>query len=293
MINYSLIALGAVVAAIGWFWRKSALARFRAEPSPKNKKNKAWSTVLLVAGLWDFTVELLQAIFGTKKAEKFAVSIWASRVQVGSFSLSTTVIVTWVVMGVLLVLAILFRVLVVPKMTDKPRGVQNFVELAIESIRKYTKSNAGDQGDVLPCYLFCLAAFMLGCAVVELFGCRAPTSDITMTFSLAMITFVMVNYYGIKRKGVRGRLKSMAQPTPVVFPIKIITDIAEPVSLACRLFGNMLGGMIVMDLLYFALRNAAVGVPSILGLYFNVFHPLIQIFIFITLTLTYINEASE
>jgi F-type H+-transporting ATPase subunit a len=85
----------------------------------------------------------------------------------------------------------------------------------------------------------------------------------------------------------------MASPTPIVFPIKIVTDLAIPVSLACRLFGNMLGGMIVMDLLYMALGNAAVGIPSILGLYFNVFHPLIQTFIFVTLSLTFINEAVE
>ena len=122
---------------------------------------------------------------------------------------------------------------------------------------------------------------------------RAPTSDITMTFSMALITFVLINYYGIRKKGVGGRIKSMAKPTPVVFPIKVVSDLAVPVSLACRLFGNMLGGMIVMDLLYMALGNAAIGFPSVLGLYFNVFHPLIQTYIFITLTLTFIGEAVE
>lgn len=55
----------------------------------------------------------------------------------------------------------------------------------------------------------------------------------------------------------------------------------------------MLGGMIVMDLLYMALGNLAVGIPSIIGLYFNVFHPLIQTFIFVTLSLTFIGEATE
>lgn len=59
------------------------------------------------------------------------------------------------------------------------------------------------------------------------------------------------------------------------------------------MFGNMLGGMIVMDLLYNALGSYAIGIPSVVGLYFNVFHPLIQAFIFITLTLSYIEEATE
>ena len=142
-------------------------------------------------------------------------------------------------------------------------------------------------------YMFTVAVYMVGAAAVELFGVRAPTSDIIMTFALALITFILINYYGIRQKGVGGRIKSMAQPTPVILPINILSNIAVPISLACRLFGNMLGGMIVIDLLYFALGNFAVGAPAVLGLYFNVFHPLIQAFIFITLSLTFINEAIE
>jgi len=69
--------------------------------------------------------------------------------------------------------------------------------------------------------------------------------------------------------------------------------VAVPVSLACRLFGNMLGGMIVMDLLKTSLGGYAVGLTSLAGLYFNLFHPLIQTYIFIILTLTFINEATE
>ena len=75
--------------------------------------------------------------------------------------------------------------------------------------------------------------------------------------------------------------------------MKLVSDIAVPVSMACRLFGNMLGGMIVMELLYSALGAFAIGIPSIVGLYFNVFHPLIQAYIFITLSLTFIDEAME
>ena len=85
----------------------------------------------------------------------------------------------------------------------------------------------------------------------------------------------------------------MAKPTPVIFPMKILSDIAVPVSLACRLFGNMIGGMIVMELLKSVLGGYAVGLPAVAGLYFNVFHPLIQTYIFIILSLTFINEAIE
>ena len=172
-------------------------------------------------------------------------------------------------------------------MTQVPKTAQNVLEICVENLCKYTKSNVGNLGDNLPAYLFMIAMFMVGSAILELFGIRAPTSDITMTFSMALMTFVLINYYGLKVKGLGGRLKRYRKP------MNIVSDLAVPVSLACRLFGNMLGGLIVMDLLYFAMGNYAVAVPSVVGLYFNVFHPLIQAFIFVTLTLTFIGEAVE
>ena len=289
VLRWGLVILGAALAAAGWFWRRSVVAKGQ----DGSRKQKIWATVLLLAGLWCFAERLLQNIFGAKEAEEFSVSIWAERMELGGVTLSTTVVVTWAVMAVVLILAVLVRLLVIPRMTDRPHGVQNVLEICVDAICNYTNTNVEDLGDNLPAYLFTVALFMVGCAAVELLGIRAPTADITMTFALALITFVLINYYGIRRKGVGGRIRSMAQPTPVVFPIKIVSDCAVPVSLACRLFGNMLGGMIVMDLLYSALGNAAIGIPSVVGLYFNVFHPLIQTYIFITLTLTFIREATE
>ena len=289
VLRWGLVILGAALAAAGWFWRRSVVAKGQ----DGSRKQKIWATVLLLAGLWCFAERLLQNIFGAKEAEAFSVSIWAERMELGGVTLSTTVVVTWAVMAVVLILAVLVRLLVIPRMTDRPHGVQNVLEICVDAICNYTNTNVEDLGDNLPAYLFTVALFMVGCAAVELLGIRAPTADITMTFALALITFVLINYYGIRRKGVGGRIRSMAQPTPVVFPIKIVSDCAVPVSLACRLFGNMLGGMIVMDLLYSALGNAAIGIPSVVGLYFNVFHPLIQTYIFITLTLTFIREATE
>lgn len=289
--NYGPLVVGLAMAVGGWFWRKAVLAL--PDDQPKKKRKKTWSMILLLAGIWCVAEKTLQLLFGTKPAEKFSVSIWAPRMQLGGFTVSSTVVITWGVMAVLILLAVLIRIFVIPRMQDRPHGIQNVLEICVETICKFTKTSVGDLGANLPAYIFAVALFMVGCAAVELLGLRAPTSDITMTFSLALITFVLINFYGIRKKGVRGRIKSMAQPTPVVFPIKVVSDLAVPVSLACRLFGNMLGGMIVMDLLYVSMRNAAIGFPSVLGLYFNVFHPLIQTYIFITLTLTFIGEATE
>ncbi len=259
----------------------------------KKKDHKKLKLALIIIALWAILSFLITLIFGKGESEPFTVSLFAPDMNIGGFTISSTIVCCWVVMAVFVIAAIIIRLTLVPKMKQVPSKAQNVIETMIEYVDNYTHDKAGNIGGVLPSYLFSLALLMIGCAFVELFGVRAPTADITFTFAMALITFFLINYYGIKAKGVGGRIKSLAQPTPVVFPMKIISDIAVPVSMACRLFGNMLGGMIVMELLYMALGNAAIIIPSVLGLYFNVFHPLIQAFIFITLTLTFIGEAVE
>ena len=141
--------------------------------------------------------------------------------------------------------------------------------------------------------MFTVAVYIVCSALIELLGLHPPTTDITVTFALSLITFAMINYYGVKHNGLVGRIKLLMRPKAFMLPFKLLGDIAVPISLACRLFGNMLGGMIVMNLVYMALGHFAVGIPAVLGLYFNLFHPLIQTFIFITLSLSFIEEVLE
>ncbi len=257
------------------------------------KRARRTPDIVFWIGVWLAVSEIITLVFGRSQKE-FHVSIFAPFKDVFGLSVSLSVVTGWVLVLILALLAVLFRTLAFPRFTDQPKGLQNVMETVVETLASYSKAQLGKPlGDNIAAYMFTLAVYMVACAVVELFGQRAPTSDITLTLAMALITFFLINFYGIKQKGIGGRLKSMAEPTPVIFPIRILTDLAIPVSLACRLFGNMLGGMIVMELLYFALGNFAFGLPAVLGLYFNVFHPLIQAFIFITLSLTFINEAIE
>lgn len=160
-------------------------------------------------------------------------------------------------------------------------------------MESFTQNTAGHCSSELPAYMFSIAILLISCAAAELFGQRPPTADLIMTFSLGIATFFLINFLSIKKKGIGGRLKGLASPSPIIFPLKILSDISVPVSLACRLFGNMLGGMIVMDLLKSSLGGYAVGFTALAGIYFNLFHPLIQTYIFIILSLTFINEAVE
>ena len=257
----------------------------------KIKRKRKIIFILGVLGLW-LCCGLIIGTFATP-AEELHVEIMAPRVNLYGMDISSSVVISWIAMAALIVAAIIIRLFVIPKFKEKPQGIQNVLEIMVESISKYTEDKVGKLSDNLNAYILTIGAFLITCGIVELFGLRPPTADLVMTFSLALCTFVLINYYGIKKKGIKGRLKSLAQPTAIILPIRILTDIAIPVSLACRLFGNMLGGMIVIDLIYMALGALGVGIPAVMGLYFNVFHPLIQAFIFITLSLTFINEAVE
>ncbi len=292
-LKIALPILGIALAVGGFFWRKYTVKTISKDAKGKEKIPLYMSTAMFLGGTWFFIGELLALIFGRPEGEAITVEIWAPRTELWGMDVSTTVIISTIIVLILSVLALLFRLLVVPRMTDNPKGLQNVMEMGVEAICNYSRSNVGDLGNNLPAYLFSTFVFLISCAAVELLGVRAPTADITMTFALSLVTFFLINFYGFNKKGLIGRVKAMASPSPMILPIKIVSDIAIPISLACRLFGNMLAGMIVMELLYVVLGSYGAGIPSVAGLYFNIAHPLIQAYIFITLTLTFIGEATE
>ncbi|MCL1952258.1 MAG: F0F1 ATP synthase subunit A [Oscillospiraceae bacterium] len=223
--------------------------------------------------------------------KEFPVELFPEPVEIAlfghAFRVSQTVLTTWGILAAVLALALVYRFALAPRLKDNPKGPQQALEAAVEGLDSYVGSKLHGMGDSFGAYIFSLALLLVASAFVELLDIRAPTTDITMTLALGLITFFLVNYYGFKRRGLRGRMKAFRNP------FLVLSDMVAPISMACRLFGNMFGGMIIIELLYYAMGNFAVALPSVAGLYFNVFHPLIQAFIFITLTLSYIAEASE
>ena len=294
-IIFLCISIPLILGGILWCRKiDTTISKNPDKPVPKTiKRLRLISISAAVLGGYVFITRLLSMIFGPHESEELGFSLWQERVEIFGYSLSYTVIYTWLAMAILIVLALILRFTVFRIPKDEPGGVQNVVELIVETVGNYTQAQTHGAGEMLASYILTIASLMITSAFLELFRIRPPMSDITMTFALALITFVLINIYGIRKKGFVGRIKSLASPTPLVFPFRVISDMAIPVSMACRLFGNMLGGLIVMDLLYTALGTGAVGIPSVAGLYFNAFHPIIQAFIFVTLTLTFINEATE
>jgi F-type H+-transporting ATPase subunit a len=264
----------------------------------KRKKTLCFSGVII--SLW-FAIGVFVTWFSGRKGGlhiEFSMFGERSGVEILGFTLSETTIITVVIVAIASLLCVLFRLLVFPKFKEEPKGLQNALEICVETVESFCITATDKKaGTSLAPYMFTVAIYLIMSAATELFGLRAPTSDLAVTFSLGLITFFLLNYHGFRKLGFLGRLKSMggSMPAmrPVMIPLKIVSDIAVPLSLACRLFGNMLGGMIVMELLKGALGGYAAGIPGVAGLYFNLFHPLIQAYIFVTLSLTFIDEAME
>ena len=309
MSTADLIKIGAsvvifILCLVGNIHFKGVIKNFSNEVDKKTLKKKKKLKTLCFSGMlisiWFALGVFITWFSGKHSAMHIEFSMFSDRSSVELFGLKLgeTTIYTMIIVLIVTILCLIFRFFVFPKFKDKPEGFQNVIELCVETVENFCIDATGKKaGKSLAPYMFALAIYLVLSASFELFGLRAPTSDLVVTFSMGIITFVLLNFFGFKKLGIGGRFKAMGGPMvamrPIMIPMKIVSDIAIPISLACRLFGNMLGGMIVMELLKGALGGYAAGIPGIAGLYFNLFHPLIQAYIFITLSLTFIDEAME
>lgn len=308
----SVIELGVsvvlfVICLIGFIHTKGIIKNIDAKGSEdentlavlkKKNKIKKLFFVGIIFSVWFLIGVIITAFSGKHGGMHLEFSMFSERVDVFGITLSQTTIISLAVCLIVTLLCVIFRLFVFPKFKEEPKGFQNVMEICVESMDNFTKKAVGeDASKFLSPYMLAMALYLIGNASVELFGFRAPTSDLTCTLAIGLLTFILLNVFGVKRLGIGGRLKSMGGPVVpmrvIMIPLKIVSDIAVPVSLACRLFGNMLGGMIVMELLKGALGGFASGITGIAGLYFNLFHPIIQAYIFITLSLTFIDEAMQ
>ena len=165
---------------------------------------------------------------------------------IGDVNVGQSVVVAWGVMVVLIALAIAVKIKS-KNFTEVPKGLQNLLELGVETIQKYSKTEVGSVWEEIAPYCATIGLYIFGCCMVELIGIRAPTTDLSMTLALGLGTFFWINYMGFRKKGFFGRMKHYVKPIPI---IPILTDVAVPISMACRLYGNILAGMIVMELIY-------------------------------------------
>jgi F-type H+-transporting ATPase subunit a len=206
----------------------------------------------------------------------------------GFVKLNGTIVFTWAVMLVLVVGA----KLVTRKLsTDLKRSRwQNFLEMIVTSIVNQIEEVGISHPET---YLGFLGTLFLFTAAASLFtvipGYEPPTGSLSTTAALALCVFVAVPLFGVKEHGLGGYLKSYVEPTPLMLPFNIISEVSRTLALAVRLFGNMMSGVMIIGILLTVTPFIFPIVMTTLGLLTG----MVQAYIFGVLAAVYIAAATQ
>lgn len=223
------------------------------------------------------------------------------------FSISESVVTGWLVILIILVVCLILTK-DLKKVPETKR--QCAAEYIVKTVNNMVKVNMGSDSIGYAPYIAAVFAYIIVGTLISMIGFRSITADISVTGGLAVMTFVLITYTKIKFNGVGGYLKQF------INPLNIISEVATPVAMALRLFGNVAGGMIITLILYLALGAASgalynvmgippiqdvgyvfnifqIGIPAVLSIYFDLFSGAIQSYVFIMLTMAYIKMGKE
>ena len=195
----------------------------------------------------------------------------------GGIDVLESVVVTWIIMAIIMIGSLIW---VHGLKIRKISGKQAALESGFSFLYNFFLDLLGEEGKD-----YIAIANMIG-----LLGFKSPTKDLNVTASLAVMSIVLVEAAGIRKKGVKGWVKSFAEPIPIIAPINVLELFIRPLSLCMRLFGNVLGAVVVMALIKYLLPLV---VPLPFSGYFDIFDGVIQAYVFVFLTSLYIKEAIE
>jgi F-type H+-transporting ATPase subunit a len=217
-----------------------------------------------------------------------------------SIPITETVIVSWVVMLIIIAASLLLT----RRLKEVPAGAQTILETGVEFLNNFANDQFGSYAKYLGPYVGSLFLFLLVANIIPVlspleikafgrvftppFEIKPPTRDINVTASLAVISIMLVIVCGFAARGFGGWFKRLLHPLPMMLPFNIMEYGTRVLSLALRLFGNILGGFVLMHLIEGLLP---VALPMLFSLYFDFFDGAIQAAIFVFLTSLYISEA--
>ena len=182
--------------------------------------------------------------------------------------------------------------------------------MAVQTVDELVSENMGEFFAGFSPFIIAMLALSALSSLFSLFGLFPPTSDINIVGGWAVLVFILITYYKMKC-GPLHYLKSFTQPVALLTPINLISEVATPVSMAFRHYGNVLSGSVISVLLATALSGASaavlgrlpgfladiplfqIGLPAVLSLYFDLFSGCLQAFIFAMLTMMYVAGAFD
>ena len=219
---------------------------------------------------------------------------------------------TTVSLFVVTIMLMIIAYIVTRKIEKRPGAVQVLVEKVLNMLYNLVEQTMGKHNLKFAPYI---GTLFLSCMIGSLIGTtvlfRSTTADFSVTLAYALVTSVMVWYHNIKANGFLNWLKGFTEPIVVMTPMNLISEIAQPMAMAFRHFGNVAGGGVLTTLIYAALAVATqalfswlpaqlvtmippflpVGIPAFLSLYFDFFSAFVQAFVFCLLTMVYVAGA--
>ena len=205
---------------------------------------------------------------------------------IGDFDFTVTMLSSVIVTVLLLIFAVVVRVFFIPrweKDVRKTSGLRAFLEWAVGMFTNNSEELTGKYSRSVGPVYFCCSAYIMFGVLIELFGLRSPLSDLNCDLVFGVVTFVMVQVLGIVQHKAR-RLKHFASIIP------LITDSVVPFSMALRLFGSVFSGYLIMEIVY---AFCPYVLPVVMEPLLTIFHAVIQSYVFMFLSMNFINEAIE
>lgn len=230
----------------------------------------------------------------------------------GGIPITETIVNTWIVMALIVGLCLfLTHGMQVHARTKR----QVVAEYLVGMVKNLVKNNMGERFMHYVPFIGALFSLAMLSSLISMVGMFAPTGDLSTCVGWAVLVFVVITYYKIRTQHIGGYLKGFTQPVFIMTPLNMISEVATPISMAFRLFGNIASGSVVTLLLYGGLAALSsgilglipgavgevlsmipifqLGIPAILSIYFDLFTSVLQAFIFCMLTMMYIKLACE
>lgn len=209
----------------------------------------------------------------------------------GLIEVNPGLVSAFIVTGVFLIFGIIVKFILLPKFKIIPSAFQIILESLVNMFRKMAVENSPNSNRFLGAYIFSAASYIFVGTIFELFGIQvltttgqsiaipAPLSDINAAIAMGFLSFGVILFAGFKVNGLKGGMKTLK-------------DFSLPISMSFRLFGALLSGLLVTELVYYFVSLSFV-LPVVVAILFTLLHALIQSYVLVMLTSLFYGEATE
>lgn len=268
--------------------------------------DKAVDIILLLLACLPLLFGMILKIITTPTAEDIAINgaliYYTLPLPLGGLPITEAQVNSWLV-----ILSVFWLCLYLTHGMTAAGGTrrQYLAEWIVEKTNALVRENMGDFFHGFAPFIAAVLALSAFSSLLSLLGLYPPTSDLNVVAGWAILVFFLITHYKLKCGPIQ-YLKSFAEPVPLLAPLNIISEVATPVSMAFRHYGNVLSGSVLSVLVAAALSTLSqlllgwlpgslgeipflqIGLPAILSIYFDIFSGLLQAFIFAMLTMLYI-----